>query len=90
MCGLADVGGRLQGFKLLPRIMAELKQSLALDETYDQAGAHRVLGRIYYEAPSWPISVGDSKKSLQHLTPPSAWPRRTAPTTSTWQKPCWI
>ena len=68
MCGLADVGGRLQGFKLLPRIMAELKQSLALDETYDQAGAHRVLGRIYYEAPSWPISVGDRQKSLQHLT----------------------
>ena len=68
MCGLADVGGRLQGFKLLPRIMAELKQSLALDETYDQAGAHRVLGRIYYEAPPWPISVGDRKKSLQHLT----------------------
>jgi tetratricopeptide (TPR) repeat protein len=68
MCGLADVGGRFQGFKLLPQIMAELKESLSLDETYDQAGAHRVLGRIYYEAPPWPISVGNRKKSLQQLT----------------------
>jgi len=26
-----------------------------------------VLGRIYFKAPAWPISVGDKKKSLQHL-----------------------
>ena len=48
--------------------MEELKRVLALDETYDEAGAHRVIGRIYFEAPSWPISVGDKQKSLQHLT----------------------
>ena len=68
LCGLADVGGRFHGLRLLPRILEELKKSLALDETYDQAGAHRVLGRIYYEAPPWPISVGDRQKSLEHLT----------------------
>ncbi|HEY9074839.1 MAG TPA: hypothetical protein VIN67_11970, partial [Desulfobaccales bacterium] len=68
LCGLADVGGRFHGLRLLPRILEELKESLALDETYDQAGAHRVLGRIYYEAPGWPISVGDRMKSLEHLT----------------------
>jgi tetratricopeptide (TPR) repeat protein len=67
LSGLADVGSKIQGFKLLPKIMDELKRALALDETYDQAGTHRVLGRIYFEAPSWPISVGDKKKSLQHL-----------------------
>ena len=67
LSGLADVGSQIQGFKLLPKIMEELKRVLVLDETYDQAGAHRVLGRIYFEAPSWPISVGDKKKSLQHL-----------------------
>jgi tetratricopeptide (TPR) repeat protein len=68
LCGQADVGGRMTGFKLLPKIVAALKECLTLDETYDQAGAHRVLGRIYFEAPAWPISVGDRKKSLQHLT----------------------
>ena len=67
LCGQADAGGQLLGRKLLPRILEELKRSLALDEAYDQAGAHRVLGRIYYEAPGWPLSVGDLKKSLQHL-----------------------
>ncbi|MGA8570972.1 MAG: TRAP transporter TatT component family protein [Desulfobaccales bacterium] len=67
LSGLADVN-RLRGLKLLPQIMDELKRSLALDETYDQAGAHRVLGRIYFEAPGWPISVGDRKKSLEQLT----------------------
>jgi tetratricopeptide (TPR) repeat protein len=67
LSGLADIGSQLQGFKLLPQIMEELKRVLALDETYEDAGAHRVLGRIYFEAPGWPISVGDKKKSLQHL-----------------------
>ena len=67
LSGLADVGSRMEGFKLLPKIMEELKRAQVLDETYDQAGVHRVLGRIYFEAPSWPISVGDKKKSLQHL-----------------------
>jgi tetratricopeptide (TPR) repeat protein len=67
LCGLADTSGKLTGYRLLPRIMEELQRVLALDETYDQAGAHRVLGRIYYEAPGRPFSVGDLEKSLYHL-----------------------
>ena len=67
LCGQADVGGKLLGHRLLPRILEELKRSVALDAAYDQAGAHRVLGRIYYEAPGWPLSVGDMQKSRQHL-----------------------
>jgi hypothetical protein len=67
LCGQADEGGKFLGRKLLPRIMEELRRSLALNEAYDQAGAHRVLGRIYYEAPGWPLSVGDLEKSRQHL-----------------------
>lgn len=68
LAGRADVGSKFQGRRLLPQIMAELKLALAADENYDQAGGHRVLGRIYYEAPGWPISVGDLRKSLHHLT----------------------
>ncbi len=66
LAGLADVGGKMQGRKLLPAIMDELMRSIALDETYDHAGAHRVLGRIYYEAPRV-FSVGDLEKSFRHL-----------------------
>jgi tetratricopeptide (TPR) repeat protein len=68
MCGLADVGSRFQGFRLLPKIIAALQQSLALDEAYDQAGAHRVLGRIYFEAPGRPFSVGDLDESRRQLS----------------------
>jgi tetratricopeptide (TPR) repeat protein len=67
LCGQADVGGKLLGRRLLPRLLEELKRAVVLDAAYDQAGAHRVLGRIYYEAPGWPLSVGDLDKSLAHL-----------------------
>jgi tetratricopeptide (TPR) repeat protein len=67
LCGRADVGGKLLGHRLLPRILEELQRAIALGASYDQAGAHRVLGRIYYEAPGWPLSVGDLEKSRQHL-----------------------
>jgi tetratricopeptide (TPR) repeat protein len=67
LCGQAEAGGYMTGRRLLPTIIDELDRSLALDETFDQAGAHRVLGRIYYEAPGWPMSVGDINKSLHHL-----------------------
>ncbi len=59
--------------------MEELQRAIALDAAYDQAGAHRVLGRIYYEAPGWPLSVGDLEKSRQHLQAAV----RLAPDTST-------
>jgi tetratricopeptide (TPR) repeat protein len=79
LCGQADVGGKLLGHRLLPRILEELKRAIALGEAYDRAGAHRVLGRIYYEAPGWPLSVGDLEKSRQHLQAAV----RLAPNTST-------
>jgi tetratricopeptide (TPR) repeat protein len=68
LCGLADTGGAMKGRKLLPRIMEELEKARTIDDAYDQAGSCRVLGRIYYEAPGWPFSVGDLQKSLQQLT----------------------
>ena len=68
LCGQADTGGAMQGRKLLPQIMKELEQARGIDEAYEQAGCHRVLGRIYFEAPAWPFSVGDLEKSYQHLS----------------------
>ena len=68
LCGLVDARGAKEGFRLLPTIIRELERTLSIDAAYDQAGAHRVLGRIYYEAPPWPLSVGDLHKSLGHLT----------------------
>ncbi len=64
--GLADVN-RLQGRRLLPQILKELEQAAAINPGYDQGGAYRVLGRIYYSAPGRPLSIGDMNKSLDLL-----------------------
>lgn len=65
--GLAEVGGIAHGYRLVPVIVEELKAAMDIDPSYDQAGPHRVLGRMYYEAPGWPLSIGDMDKSLRHL-----------------------
>lgn len=65
--GLAEVGGARRALGLVPAIIRELETAASIDETYDRAGPHRVLGRIYCKAPCWPLSVGDIEKSLRHL-----------------------
>jgi tetratricopeptide (TPR) repeat protein len=67
LAGLAEVGRASRGLRLVPTIIEHLLAALALDEAYDQAGPHRVLGRVYCEAPSWPLSEGDLSKSVEHL-----------------------
>jgi tetratricopeptide (TPR) repeat protein len=67
LCGVAEVGGAGRALRLLPEIVEHLERAADIDPTYDQAGPHRVLGRIYSEAPAWPLSVGDIFKSRQHL-----------------------
>jgi tetratricopeptide (TPR) repeat protein len=62
--GLAGISGDLV---MVPAIVKEMKVAASLDAHYNQAGPDRVLGRIYYEAPPWPLSVGDLQKSLRHL-----------------------
>lgn len=68
LCGLAEIGGARQGLKLVPQIIGAMEQSLKVNPFYEQAGAHRVLGRIYYACPSWPLSVGNIHESLKHLS----------------------
>ena len=68
LCGLAEIGGARRGLKLVPHIIEEMEHTIGVNPAYEQAGAHRVLGRIYYECPGWPLSVGDMHESLKHLT----------------------
>jgi tetratricopeptide (TPR) repeat protein len=67
LCGLAENSSTLEALGLLPRILQELDQAVKIDPAYDQGGPHRVLGRIFFQAPGWPFSVGDLDKSLRHL-----------------------
>jgi tetratricopeptide (TPR) repeat protein len=68
LCGVAEVGGAGRALRLLPEIVETMEKAAAIDPTIDQAGPHRVLGRIFSEAPAWPMSVGDIDKSFHHLT----------------------
>jgi tetratricopeptide (TPR) repeat protein len=67
LCGIAETSRAGVALGLIPDIVGELELAVNLDETYDQAGPHRVIGRIYSEAPGWPLSEGDINKSLSHL-----------------------
>lgn len=67
LAGLAEVGGAGRGLRLIPVIVEKLETALAIDETYDQGGPHRVLGRIRCQAPCWPLSEGNIDQSLEHL-----------------------
>jgi tetratricopeptide (TPR) repeat protein len=66
--GLAEYGGARRGLKMVPEIISEMEMALKGNPAYDQAGPHRVLGRIYFECPQWPLSVGNLAESLKHLS----------------------
>lgn len=68
LCGLAELGGARRGLGMVPEIVAAMEKALKVNPAYDQAGPHRVLGRIYYECPPWPLSVGDLHLSRRHLS----------------------
>lgn len=50
---------------LVTQLEKALKDSVALDATFDFAGAHRALGMLYREAPGW--TIGSRSKARQHL-----------------------
>lgn len=51
----------------LDETVALLETARSLDESYDQGGPLRVLGKIYLKAPAWPTGIGDLDKALQYL-----------------------
>ncbi len=67
LCGIAEALGGGKALLLIPTIVDHLEKGRSLDETYEQGGPLRVLGRIYCEAPDWPLSEGNLSKSLKSL-----------------------
>jgi tetratricopeptide (TPR) repeat protein len=37
------------------------------NERFFFAGPHRALGRLYHQAPGWPVSIGSKTKAVDHL-----------------------
>jgi len=60
-----EAKGVLKSLSLVKPIKQEMNKVLALEPAFDDGGADRVLGRVYYELPGF--FGGDKKKSLEHL-----------------------
>ena len=64
---MAEDSGVLSALRMLRPMEEMLLQVVALDEKYENAGAHRALGRMYHKLPGFPISFGSNQKALMHL-----------------------
>ncbi len=57
----------LGALKLVSEMETLFLRVTELDANFDYAGPHRCLGLLYRDAPGWPASVGNRKKSRLHL-----------------------
>ncbi len=64
---MAEDSGVLSALRMLRPMEKMLLKVVALDERYENAGAHRALGRMYHKLPGFPISFGSNQKALMHL-----------------------
>ena len=60
-----EAKGIFKSLSLVNPIKEEMNKVLSLDPTFDDGGADRLLGRMYFELPGF--FGGSNKKSLEHL-----------------------
>lgn len=60
-----EAKGVLKSLSLVKPIKEEMNKVLAMDPSFDDGGADRVLGRVYHELPGF--AGGSKEKSLDHL-----------------------
>lgn len=57
----------LGALSLLRQMEKGLLQASRLKPHLDHAGPDRSLGMLYFEAPGWPVSIGNKRKAREHL-----------------------
>jgi hypothetical protein len=57
----------IAAYKLVKDVEWEFKTAGELDEHFDFAGPVRNLGELYFQAPGWPLSVGNKHKAHERL-----------------------
>jgi tetratricopeptide (TPR) repeat protein len=60
-----EVKGVMKSLSLVKPIKKSLNKVIELDRTYEDGGADRVLGRVYFKLPG--IAGGSKDKSMEHL-----------------------
>lgn len=64
---MAEDSGIVNALRMIRPMENLLLKVVTLDEQYENAGAHRALGRIYHKLPGFPVSFGSNQKALMHL-----------------------
>lgn len=59
--------GIMKSLSLIQPIKEASEKAIELDESYFYGGPWRVLGRLYYKAPGFPFSIGNTKKAIECL-----------------------
>ena len=57
----------LAAYRLVKDVEREFRTAAELDEHFDYAGPVRNLGELYFQAPGWPLSVGNKHKAREWL-----------------------
>ena len=57
----------LTAYRMVYEVEAAFINATRLDVHYDHGGPARNLGQLYYQAPGWPLSVGNKRKARQWL-----------------------
>jgi hypothetical protein len=57
----------IAAYKLVHEVEREFKLAADLDVRFDHAGPARTLGELYFQAPGWPLSVGNKHKAREWL-----------------------
>ena len=64
---LGMIQGVLSSLASIDPFRKSMEIVLKANENFFRAGPHRALGRLYHQAPGWPISIGNKNKAGEHL-----------------------
>lgn len=59
--------GIMKSLSLVSPIKNTVEKVIGIDESYFYGGPWRILGRLYHQAPGFPISIGDNDRALECL-----------------------
>ena len=59
--------GIMSSLKGIDPMRKSMQVVLGENENFFFGGPHRALGRLYHQAPGWPISIGNKGKAAEHL-----------------------
>lgn len=65
--GYANTQGPLSGFRLLKQAKDEMERAIQIDPIAQKGFPQGFLGYLYAGVPSWPISFGSDRKSLDYF-----------------------